>query len=103
MCFALGVFNSLTGIVALLIFLPNIVELVGKVNHEYQLNEITMTYYLMISLLAGASMANVFVYKLARKTIFLGGTGVICVCLCWSAVFMELRMGTPLVMCLCLL
>ena len=93
----------MTGIVALLIFLPNIVELVGKVNHEYQLNEITMTYYLMISLLAGASMANIFVYKLARKTIFIGGTAVICVCLCWSAVFMELRMGAPLLICLCLL
>jgi|TARA_B110000285_G_C14690640_1_gene408929 hypothetical protein len=63
----------MTGIVTLLIYLPNIVVLVGKVNHEYQLNEITMTYYLMISLLAGASSANLFVYKFNRKTIFLAG------------------------------
>lgn len=93
----------MTGIVTLLIYLPNIVVLVGKVNHEYQLNEISMTYYLMISLLMGASMANFFVYKFKRKTIFIAGFSVILVCLCLTALFIELRMGAAVLPCLCAL
>ena len=102
MCIGLGLFVQMTGVVTLLIYLPNVVVLVGKVNHEWQINEITMTYYLMISLLMGCSLANFFVYKFKRKTIFLVCFTLELVFLCLTGLFIELRIGQGVMVSLCI-
>jgi hypothetical protein len=62
-----------------------------------------MTYYLIVSLAVGTAIANIFVYKFARKTIFLAGFAFIFLLLVWAAAFIELKMGKETLACLCLL
>ena len=62
-----------------------------------------MTYYLIVSLAVGTALANIFVYKLNRKTIFIGGFAFIFILLVWTAAFIELKMGQETLICLCLL
>lgn len=90
MCFALSVFNVMTGITLMLVYIQNIFNDVDDKHQLYKLTSKQMVSGLTTALVMGAASSIKVLAVVSRRGVFVGGHLLIGACMCLVGHFVQI-------------
>ena len=102
-CFALAFFNKMTGVTAILVYIPIIFSHLQAKDPKFTISLANRTYFLIGAITVGGIISTYCVFKFSRRVCFIGGHASIGIFLWIAGLTISHGDGLSCFICLCIL